>query len=258
MRERQLERGMTANFFFITCDEVADVCAVECLQPERVAEPRDVFGIVDVTVYVEIGVHGCAAEYAGSIALERGQARRQVNRRGQIAVIRKTEIDALRADDAALAGIEHDPECARRGERRAVLKGKDMIARAEETVHLPGPCRVDNGFALTRRAQGADMDTGKGEEQTAVLHGGITCAESDGVAFAALLHGDKKRIKAHASVEITISRADGKGFRIGLLHGKPPYMLWILLIESVLCERLENDPLRIGEEAGNSADSLKA
>jgi len=35
-------------------------------------------------------------------------------------------------------------------------------------------------------------------------------------------------------------------------------MLWILPIESVLCERLENDPLRIGEEAGNPADSLKA
>ena len=258
MRKRQLERGMTANFFFITCDEVADVCAVERLQPERVAEPRDVFGVVDVTVYVEIGVHGRAAEYAGSIALERGQTRRQVNRRGQIAVIRKTEIDALRADDAALAGIEHDPECACRGERRAILKGKDMIARAEKTVHLPRPCRVDDGFALTRRAQGADMDTGKGEEQTAVLHGGITCAESDGMPLAALLHGDKKRIKAHASVEIAISRADGKGFRIGLLHGKPPYMLWILPTESVLCERLENDPLRIGEEAGNPADSLKA
>ncbi len=249
---------MTANFFFITCDEVADVRAVERLQPERVAEPRDVFGVVDVTVYVKIGVHGRAAEYAGSIALERGQARRQVNRRGQIAVIRKTEINALRADDAALAGIEHDPECACRSEGRAILKGEDVIARTEESVHFPGPCRVDDGFAPTRRTKRADVDAGEGEEQTAVLHGGITCAESDGVAFSAFLHGDKKRIKAHASVEIAISRADGKGFRIGLLHGKPPYMLWILPIESVLCERLENDPLRIGEEAGNSADSLKA
>ncbi|MEI3405531.1 MAG: hypothetical protein V8Q79_02865 [Christensenellales bacterium] len=45
-----------------------------------------------MTIYVEIGVHGRAAD-TWSIALERGQARRQVNRR-QIAVIRKTEINA--------------------------------------------------------------------------------------------------------------------------------------------------------------------
>ena len=62
------------------------------------------------------------------------------------------------------------------------------------------------------------MDTGKGEEQTAVLHGGITCAESDGVAFAAFLHGDKERVQPHAALKVAVRCADGKGFRICFIH----------------------------------------
>ena len=85
---------------------------------------------------------------------------------------------------------------------------------------------MDDSLALTRRAQGTDMDTGKGKEQTAILHRGIACAEREGMALAALLHGDKERVKAHASVEIAVGRADGKGFRIGFLHGMPPFF-WI-------------------------------
>ena len=151
-------------------------------------------------------------------APKRGQARRQSDRRGQITVIRKAEIDLLRADNAALLRIEHHPERAGGRQRGAVLQREDVVARAEEAVHFARPCRVHHGFALTRRAQGADMDARQREKQPARHHLVITRAEGKRVALAALLHGDKERVQPHAALKIAVRRADGKGFRICFIH----------------------------------------
>ena len=54
--ERQPKRIVAADFLFIPGHEVADVRAAQRVKAERVAEPRDVFGVVDVAVHVEIGI----------------------------------------------------------------------------------------------------------------------------------------------------------------------------------------------------------
>ena len=171
-----------------------------------------------MAVHVEVGILRRAIEDLRRFAPERGQARRQSDRRGQIAVIRKAEIDLLRADDAALLCVEHHPERAGGRQRGAVLQREDVVARAEEAVHFARPCRVHHGFALTRRAQGADMDARQRKKQPARHHLVITRAEGKRVALAALLHGDKERVQPHAALKIAVRPADGKGFRICFIH----------------------------------------
>ena len=107
--ERHPQRVMAADFLFISGNQIADVCAAQRVKTERVTEPRDVFGVVHVPVHVEIGILRRTAEHLRRFAFQRGHARGQGDRRGQVAVIRKAEIDLLRADDAALFRIQHHP-----------------------------------------------------------------------------------------------------------------------------------------------------